>query len=266
VVRLTGTETDNTGDFDHDGNADLLWRQTSTGQVWIWRMNGTGLAPTNPFVLVATSPAGTDWQIVGTGDFDHDGNVDLLWRQSSTGQVWIWRMNGTGLASTNPFLQLPTSPAGTDWQIVGTGDFDRDGNVDLLWRQTSTGQVWIWRMNGTGLASTNPFVLVTTSPKSLSTFLLRLSRGSVARLVVSDDLRRELDRTRPSPPAQQAIGSTDLRGRSESRPRQKSRKCPAVRRWAKKRPKWPRKRAKAGPSSAICCSVIRLPPGYRRES
>jgi hypothetical protein len=150
-----------TGDFDHSGNIDLLWRQTSTGQVWIWQMSGTQYVGS---VLVTTSPPGTDWLIVGTGDFDHSGNTDLLWRQTSTGQVWIWRLQGTQLASSNAFVKITDSPPGTDWQIVGTGDFDKDGNTDILWRQTSTGQVWIWRLEGTGLASSGAFVQITTSP------------------------------------------------------------------------------------------------------
>src|SRR5205807_7617101 len=131
-----------TGDFDRDGNTDILWRQASTGQVWIWRMAGTQLAASNTYAHITDSPAGTDWVVQGTGDFDHDGNTDLLWRQASTGQVWIWRMEGTALAQSNQFVKLVDSPAGSDWQLQCTGDFDRDGNLDLLSRQRSTGQVW----------------------------------------------------------------------------------------------------------------------------
>jgi hypothetical protein len=157
--QITGT-----GDFDRDGNQDILWRQTFTGQVWIWRMNGTQLQPARPYVQLGTSPPGAEWQITGTGDFDKDGNQDILWRQNSTGQVWIWRMNGTQLKATNPYVQLGTSPLGNDWQISGTGDFDKDGNQDILWRQNSTGQVWIWRLNGTQLQLANPYVQIGTSP------------------------------------------------------------------------------------------------------
>jgi uncharacterized delta-60 repeat protein len=143
TVRLTGSAADNTGDFNHDGNVDLVWRQSSTGQVWMWGMNGTTWTSA---VLIGVTPAGNDWQIVGKGDFNNDGNVDILWRQSSTGQVWTWNMNGTTWVGAT---LIGTSPAGNDWQIVGTGDFKKNGNVDLLWRQSSTGQVWTWNMNGT---------------------------------------------------------------------------------------------------------------------
>jgi uncharacterized delta-60 repeat protein len=166
ATRLIGSNPPS-ADFDQDGNVDLLWRQSSSGQVWIWRLNGTQLASVNPFVHITDSPAGTDWQVMGVGDFDKDGNLDLLWRQTSTGQVWIWRLNGTALASSNPFIQITTSPAGDDWLLRGVGDFDHDGNLDLVWRQTSTGQVWIWKLKGTSVAPSNPYVHITDSPAGL---------------------------------------------------------------------------------------------------
>jgi hypothetical protein len=33
-----------TGDFDGDGKADILWRNTATGQDAIWFMNGATLS------------------------------------------------------------------------------------------------------------------------------------------------------------------------------------------------------------------------------
>ena len=34
------------------------------------------------------------------------------------------------------------------YDIVGTGDYDGDGKTDLLWRHTTQGDMWLWRMNG----------------------------------------------------------------------------------------------------------------------
>jgi hypothetical protein len=47
------------------------------------------------------------------GDFNGDGKADILWRNSSTGQVEIWLMNGATLTGQGS----PGSPT-TDWQIV----------------------------------------------------------------------------------------------------------------------------------------------------
>lgn len=38
---------------------------------------------------------------------------------------------------------------GPSWTIEGTGDFNKDGNIDILWRNYRTGRNVIWLMNGT---------------------------------------------------------------------------------------------------------------------
>jgi hypothetical protein len=62
-------------DFNGDGHADLLWRDTS-GNVAIWEMNGIAVSNANSS-FVANVP--TNWSIVGTGDFNGDGFADILW-------------------------------------------------------------------------------------------------------------------------------------------------------------------------------------------
>ena len=86
-----------------------------------------------------------NWEIVGTGDFNNDGKVDILWRNKSTGQNIVWFMNGTVYISYAELYQVTD----TNWEIVGTGDFNSDGKVDILWRNKSTGQNIVWFMNGT---------------------------------------------------------------------------------------------------------------------
>jgi hypothetical protein len=56
-------------------------------------------------------------------------------------------MNSTGVASTGGLGNLPAT-----WSLAGTGDFDGDGNADLLWLDTS-GNIAMWFMNGTTVAS-----------------------------------------------------------------------------------------------------------------
>ena len=43
--------------------------------------------------------------------------------------------------------------ASTDWTIAGVGDFDGNGKADILWRNTTSGAVAIWLMNGTAISS-----------------------------------------------------------------------------------------------------------------
>jgi FG-GAP repeat len=57
----------------------------------------------------------SNWSIALTGDFNGDGKTDILWRDSSTGTVVIWFMNGVQVAST-----ASLGAVGTDWTIQGT--------------------------------------------------------------------------------------------------------------------------------------------------
>jgi len=52
-------------------------------------------------------------------------------------------MNGTTVTSS----QTPGSPT-SDWVIEGTGDYDGSGRAGILWRNSTTQQVYIWLMNG----------------------------------------------------------------------------------------------------------------------
>jgi Ca2+-binding RTX toxin-like protein len=82
--------------------AEILWRH-SDGSV-VEGNHNLGDVPTT-------------WQIVGTGDFDHDGDSDILWRHAD-GAVVTWELeNGAFVVNHN----LPS--AATTWRIAATGDF-----------------------------------------------------------------------------------------------------------------------------------------------
>src|SRR2546425_8021 len=81
-------------DFDGDGKADILWRNTSTGDNFIYLMNGAMIK--SSVYLNTVSDQG--WQVKGIGDFDGDGKADVFWRNSSTGENYIYLMNGAAIA------------------------------------------------------------------------------------------------------------------------------------------------------------------------
>jgi hypothetical protein len=129
------------GDFDGDGHADLMSRDSS-GYLWLYPGNGhSGWLTPKRF--------GTGWNamtaLLGPGDFNGDGHMDLLARQS-TGQLWLYPGNGSGNFT-------PRVGYGSGWNtmtgLMGIGDFDGDGFVDLAARDAA-GDVWLYRGNGTG--------------------------------------------------------------------------------------------------------------------
>src|SRR5262249_51687999 len=97
------------------------------------------------------------WRIVGTGDFNGDGRVDLIWQNDTTRQVTVWFMGGCddsapnlggcdGSALNGWSWLASVGPAG--WTIVGAADFNDDGHPDLLWQNDVTKAVIVWYMGG----------------------------------------------------------------------------------------------------------------------
>jgi hypothetical protein len=130
-------------DFNGDAQPDLFWRNAATGQTTVWYMDGATW--TGEYAVLPTV-SGSEWSIVGVADFNKDGQPDILWRNGSTGRTTIWYMNGAiwngGYAEVEPTLNYP------NWSIVGIADFNRDHSPDLLWRDSTSGRMTIWYMDG----------------------------------------------------------------------------------------------------------------------
>ncbi len=150
-----------TGDFNGDGKQDIVWRNSIRGRVIVWFMDGvnrTGTAVLWP----ATNPADSVWIPMVAGNFNADGKPDLVWRNSTSGRVIVWFMDGITRTGT-AVLWTATNPGESDWVPKVVGDFNADGKPDLVWRNSASGRVIVWFMDGvarTGTAvlwpATNP--------------------------------------------------------------------------------------------------------------
>ncbi|MBV6342393.1 DUF1566 domain-containing protein, partial [Candidatus Magnetobacterium casense] len=126
-------------DFDGDGHSDVLWRNSTTGDVYIWLMDGKAISG-GSFVVKGVP---TDWDIKGIGDFNGDGRADIIW-QNAAGDVYIWVMDGTTIKSGGYVVKgMPSQ-----WMFTGLGDFNGDGRTDIMWRNSSTGDIYVWLMDG----------------------------------------------------------------------------------------------------------------------
>src|SRR5436190_37063 len=85
------------GDVDGDGKADLVWRNTQTGDLAVWLMNGAAVRQ-GPVVAPGVP---LTWQVAHIGDLDGDGKADLVWRNTQTGDVAVWLMNGTNVKQSS---------------------------------------------------------------------------------------------------------------------------------------------------------------------
>jgi len=126
-------EIDGVGDFDADGDSDILCRHED-GQVVTWELQDGQFVTNHSIEFAATT-----WSIAATGDVDADGDDDIVWRHQD-GQVVTWELEDGEFVQTHSI-----ESASGAWSINGTGDFDGDGDDDILWRHAE-GQVVTWEM------------------------------------------------------------------------------------------------------------------------
>jgi hypothetical protein len=138
------------GDFDGDGRSDVLWRNSSTGENYVYLMSGKDIAGEGCLRTVADP----NWKVAGVGDFDGDGKDDILWRNSATGENYVYPMDGLAIKASEGYLRRV---ANQNWQVAGVGDFDGDLKADILWRNVATGENYLYPMDGLAILGTEGY-------------------------------------------------------------------------------------------------------------
>jgi len=132
------------GHVSGDGRADLIARQTSTGDVYLFKATSTGK-------LSARTRIASKWttykKIVGAGDLNGDGIGDLLTQDKAN---TLYRHYGTGKGTFKARVKVLANWGGSYNVIVGVGDITGDGRADLVSRDTAG---TLWRNNGNGKGS-----------------------------------------------------------------------------------------------------------------
>ena len=132
------------GDFNGDGNADVIARDAS-GNLWLYPGNGSNALESRVELDNASDGWGTATAIVPAGDFSGDGKPDVILRDAS-GNLWLFDGNGAHGFTAR-------SEIATGWQgmtaIQNVGDFSGDGHDDIMARDSS-GSLWLYPGNGAG--------------------------------------------------------------------------------------------------------------------
>ena len=149
VVNLLGSgwNIEDTGDFDGDGNGDVLVANPEAseviGLIGYWKDAATWT------LIDGYSP---EWDMISADDFNGDGVTDMLWRNTFTGEdgntynaYCSWIMNNSNswriVSSTRP----------DQWDYLCSGDFDGDGTADMAMID-GNGIVGIWGIKDGTLA------------------------------------------------------------------------------------------------------------------
>lgn len=130
-------------DFNNDEMVDVVL-QHNTGKLALWRMQGTNWV--SSVSLRNGIPAAAGWNVVGTGDFDGDGQTDILWHHQD-GRLMVWHFHGINFISARILRSGAVHAKG--WRIRGAADFNNDGHTDVLLQNVLDGRVTLWLFNRT---------------------------------------------------------------------------------------------------------------------
>jgi hypothetical protein len=156
-------------DFNNDGKPDFAVMASQSNAIYVMLGNGDGTftaAPGSPIAGVGTIPCvnnlATSNCSLTVADFNHDGNMDLAETSGYDNEVLVYLGQGNG-----SFVQATGSPitVGNFPQAVRTGDFNRDGLVDMAVANANDNTVSILLGNGDGT-----FTPATNSPVPVGGF------------------------------------------------------------------------------------------------
>jgi hypothetical protein len=134
------------GDINGDTRSDLFLWLPGDNQVGYWLLDDN-----MGFVYAGFKPSQlpSGFQPMAAGDFNHDLKPDIVLQNTNTGGIKVLLLDGINVVSTN---DLSSSPA-SYWKVAGIGDFDLDGNTDILLQRdqpgnAADGDLMIWYLNG----------------------------------------------------------------------------------------------------------------------
>lgn len=125
-------------DFNGDGSADLLIRNTDGGW-YLYTLQGNTVLNENNVSITRD----LNWQPVSFSDFNGDGKSDILIRHKTLGLWWLYTMDGARILDSSKVL----ATRDLSWQPVSFGDTNADGKADILLRHTD-GRWWRFGLSG----------------------------------------------------------------------------------------------------------------------
>lgn len=164
-----------TGDFDNDGDVDILYQagNTAGGGIGYVKNNGNGTFTDFPNANSAGTPFTTfdftGQQITPASmfvvDYDNDGDVDIIDRDALA-SLGIWKNNnGVFTQGTNTIAPTMAFPSRMIF-----GDFDNDGDLDVLYQSSNTAGAGMGYLQNNGSGMFTDFTNANSAGTPFATF------------------------------------------------------------------------------------------------
>lgn len=146
------------GDFDGDGNIDMVVGNIVDGTLSILLGNGDGSFAPQQQVMVHQRPRG-----LAVFDVDGDGDTDIINTNVQGDDLSLLLNDGTGVFGEPSFFE--SGAAGE--RALGAGDMDNDGILDLVIGTRDSGNLVIMLGDGAGAFETSTIAHIEDEPWTL---------------------------------------------------------------------------------------------------
>lgn len=164
-----------TGDFDGDGNPDIITANFGHDTLALLRGTGQGTLALTPFIPVGDGPV-----LVLPMDADGDGDTDLIVSHDGlnlpVGPLFVEHTGGLGTTIFESYLSRPISDA----RSMTIGDFNGDGRLDVM---VSTTNNWLRPLLGTPTGLSASALLSSTNANTPILGALRSADGDPRTLL-----------------------------------------------------------------------------------
>jgi len=147
-----------TGDFDNDGDIDVVTTATYTNFELAWFENLDGMGNFGSEQVI--SALGSSWtaKSVYANDFDGDGDLDIL---ASFSTAIFWFENLDGLGTFGPEILISNEVE--DARSIYSADVDSDGDMDVLSASGGNNDRIAWYENLDGQGTFGPQLIISNT-------------------------------------------------------------------------------------------------------
>ena len=121
-------------DWDRDGHMDVVARQDGTGDLWLYPGTSVRGLLSQPRAFLGGGWFGFTY--FGAIDWDRDGKPDVIARDPSSGQLWLYPGSGTRAPYSGTPGRFQIDSGWNGFTALTTPDVNGDGKADIVAEQS----------------------------------------------------------------------------------------------------------------------------------